>query len=168
MNWTSKALTAAIAAAAVSAPGWACPPAKIVKDTDRLTLTDASGAEFEARITDAQIECTRSGGAMKATVRFKLTTASGAPVRTEVPYFVAVAYTGDGAATFVSKDIKTHAVATAGGHAEVSADMVHEGVAIPINGQVLSREFQVLVGFQLSKEQLAKVRKDKSWFGWMF
>jgi hypothetical protein len=76
--------------------------------------------------------------------------------------FVAVANMTKGVPEFTSKDVVIKTLENG------STKVVFEDVTIPLGARGLTSDYQVLVGFQLSNEQLSAERKRNSWFSWLF
>ena len=142
----------------------ACPASSILADAADITRTDGRGQDItdtvmDGRITGLQGTCRDSPDrkALDATIRVGMDVGRGpaATGRTEkVPYFVAVERDG----RILDKQVMTLDVAF-----PANTDRVHvEGEAIPLrfplSKGVTGAAYRILIGFQLTPEQLSANR----------
>jgi hypothetical protein len=159
MSWKLNAAFAAAAALAFGASASACPQVRVIKHTGAWVVSNANGAEVLAEISDPEIQCAIKGDKATATVKFTMT---GMADVDKAPVFVAVANMRTGTPVFTSKEVYNKSVSRG------PTEVVFDEVTIPLNASGLTTDYQVLVGFQLTNEQLAAERKRNSWFSWLF
>ncbi|HAH08886.1 MAG TPA: hypothetical protein DCL54_16080 [Alphaproteobacteria bacterium] len=152
---------AALGLLAGTSAALACPKAVVVEDTESWVPMNDLGPSVEAKISDPQIECTMEEGKAVAKLRFRMTGKSASAGKVDLPYFVAVAYMQSAEPTLISKEIVTRTVNFPAGNQDMSAEEEMTDIEIPLKPMVGSRDYHVLVGFQLKPEQLEK-RRDSS------
>lgn len=140
-----------------------CPQIEIVDELNTVNQFTAGGAQAAnliagARFGQAQMACEYTPSAKSVTVDLKLNvegytgpqSGSASPPVFNHPYFVAVTDTnGD----IMAKEIFTATHDFSAGAQQVYQDDLRQ--IIPVPDRERGRKFKVLVGFQLSKDQLA-------------
>lgn len=159
MNLTSKTVFAAGAMLACAATAAACPKVQVVKNTGNWVITNAGGSQVEAAIANPSIVCNINGNETTATVKVTMT---GNRSGEKVPVYVAVANMTQGVPIFTSKDVYNKTLENG------SVELVFDDIQIPLGQRGVTSDYNVLVGFQLSNEQLSEQRRKNSWFSWLF
>lgn len=142
--------------AGLSAAEASCPRADVHAETARLVQMGAGGQAsaraYDARISNAKVECLSDGAAAKIALSFKVDASLGPNVEAKpvrAPYFVAVLYGGK----IVAKEVFPVTLAFAPGAAAVSMVETVDKISLPLRRNA-KPDYEILVGFQLTPEQL--------------
>lgn len=150
--------TVAVVLAAQSAS--ACPKIRALKDTDRwITLPGGPSPSVEAWISDARVVCRKGGGRAAADITFKLKATASGPGTVELPYFVASYYMSDAEPIPVYKDVIVRTFEFVEGMRTLTTEEQFAKLELPMGNRIASTDFEIFVGFQLSMEQLEKIRR---------
>jgi hypothetical protein len=141
------------------ASAFACPNIRIQQDTGHwITLPGKTGPQVEAWMSEPKLTCTREAGRAIINVSFKLKAKAPAPSEFEIPYFVAAYYMKTAEPFAVYKDVVIRRLEFVDGMASVTLEETFDKLELPYGNRVLVRDFEVLIGFQLSLEQLEAIR----------
>lgn len=149
---------------ALQAEALACPPARLLADTAHLVVTAAAegtdgAATYEADLISATTTCRQEGERWAVSVRYR---ASAGPVgvaaagTVRLPIFVALA---EYRRRVMDKKLIALPVTFAAGVPRVSIDQTIEGISAPLAELHPGPGYEILVGFQLTPEQVAANRR---------
>ena len=168
---TTIALGAALLAAATltaeakakpAAAAPACPHLGLLADTNRLTEFDGTtSAQFKATLGGEASQCVVKGKVIHLRLKFKVTgtIADNAKHDTrKVPYFVAVMQ----GSQVLAKQVYSVDVPFAGSARTVSVEERINRVDIPIGKGWTSDDYEVMIGFQLTRDQVDYNRQNAS------
>jgi hypothetical protein len=159
-NWGWRAALSAMVTVGLANAAGACPRIKVLKDTDRwITLPGTAGPKVEGWISDPVAVCKKGGGKAVVDVTFKLKVSSSEPGAVEVPYFVASYYMHNAEPIAVYKDVVVRTLDFGDGMRTVTMEEQFLKLELPMGNRLVSTDFEVFVGFQLSMEQLEKIRR---------
>lgn len=152
---TAMVLTAGLAAAKsqARAKGAECPSVNVLPDAVRVTQMANGKADLKAEIREPAIACSVAGGKAKSKLSFWVKSAiapTAAVAARSVPYFVAIIVDGE----VIGKEVFTLALPFAGNDRKL---MVKEKVAhvdIPVAKGRAAEDYAVMIGFQLTPEQV--------------
>lgn len=136
-----------------------CAPAAVVAGTGTLThFSDGPGrdtgdVQYRAEISNLAVTCRKRSGGLETTITFELSAYSGPADTTgsaEIPFFVAVTL---GSEEVLSKRIfsSEHYFPVQSGYSAYREEVVE---FLPVFEGREVKEYEILVGFQLSPEQL--------------
>ncbi len=143
-----------------------CPRISILRDAERVTLfragagRDVSDIEFEAEIGEIRAACEIKGKQVAVRTQVAIFAARGAASAGKplaLAFFVAIT---DPGGRIIAKEVFESPF-------EFKANQQRAGVteeidqAIPLAGQVQAEDYDILVGFQLSAEQLEYNRRSR-------
>ena len=137
----------------------ACPAAAVVAGTGTLTQfgdglgRDAGDVAYQAEISNLAILCRKASGGIETTVTFEISAHSGPADRTggaTMPFFVAVSL---GSERILNKRVFTseHYFPVQTGNSVFREEVVE---LVPIFEGRTAADYEILIGFQLSPEQL--------------
>lgn len=138
----------------------ACPHVGFLADTNRLTEFDgATSAQFKATLGNEASQCVIKGRVIHLRLKFKVTgtladNASRDPRK--VPYFVAVMQ----GSQVLAKEIYSLEIPFSGSASTVSVEERINRVDIPIAKGWASDDYEVMIGFQLTRDQVDYNRKN--------
>jgi hypothetical protein len=160
MNGIGKVLAAAAFVVAGAGIAEACPKISILKDTNHW-VHPAGGKEpkVEAWISDAKVVCRKGGGKAVVDVTFWLKATASGPGTVELPYFIASYYMHNAEPIAVYKDIIVRTLEFDDGMKSVKIEEQFDKLELPMGNRLASTDFEVFVGFQLSLDQLEKIRR---------
>lgn len=136
-----------------------CAPAAVVASTGTLTHfsdglgRDADDVRYRAEISNLAVSCRKRSGGLEITLTFEVSAYSG-PADTagsaEIPFFVAVTL---GNRQVLSKRVfsSEHYFPVQTGYSAFREEIVE---FLPISEDREARDYEILIGFQLSPEQL--------------
>lgn len=138
----------------------ACPKIRVLKDTDRwIHPVGAPEPRIEGLISNAVAICRKGGGKAVVDVTFKLKVTASGPGTVEIPYFVASYYMYNAEPIPVYKDVVTRTLEFGEGMRTVTMEEQFAKLELPMGNRLLSTDFEIFVGFQLSMDQLEKIRR---------
>lgn len=147
---------AAALVVAASGGAAACPKAAVHSETARLVQMGAGGIAsakaFEARMSAAQSACKAETGATAVALTFAVQASLGPNVEAKpvkVPYFVVVMAGGK----IVAKEVFSVTLPFAAGGSPVSVNETVDKISLPLRSGATT-DYELLVGFQLTPEQL--------------
>lgn len=139
-----------------------CPAAGVLADTDRIVLAESSGKEgYRAEILRAHSTCRYTArDAFTAEVEFPIAVSApdGAGGQVVLPYFVAVTAADR---QVVRREAGTVAVELDEGGRAVERVKIDD-IKIAIAEGRTGADYEILVGFQLTPEQLARNRARRT------
>lgn len=142
-----------------------CPKIAILSDAAQLVQADAkakqTGAiDFVASLAQPKISCVQATGAVQSSLSFQVEGASGEkqPRPASLPYFVAIM---DGNQVW-AKQVFTLTLRFAASERSVKQTETVERVRIPLKAGKSGGDYRVLVGFQLTPEQIAHNRNKRA------
>jgi hypothetical protein len=138
----------------------ACPHLGLLADTNRLTEFDGgTSAQFKATLGSEASQCVVKSGIVHLRLKFKVigTLADNAKRDTrKVPYFVAVMQ----GSQVLAKQVYSLDVPFAGNARTVSVEERVNRVDIPIGKGWTSDDYEVMIGFQLTRDQVDYNRQN--------
>jgi hypothetical protein len=155
-----KWVAAIVLVAACAGHAAACPTAAVHPETQTLRQMGAGGdpaqKAYDATLSLPKVACTAGGGATKVSLTFKVDATLGPnvearPVR--APYFVAVLAAGE----IVAKEVFPVTLSFGAARTTLSFEETVDKITLPARGNGQAR-YEILVGFQLTPEQLRAVR----------
>ena len=151
----------ALTAAAKPAPAaQGCPHVGLLADASKLTdFEGATKAQFQADIGGEALQCVINGGVVHLRVKFKVIgSLQAADAKTDtrrLPYFVAVMQ----GSRVLAKQVYSVEIPFTGGARTVSVEERINRVDIPIEKGWTADDYEVMLGFQLTREQVAYNRQ---------
>jgi len=162
------ALVAACALSAEAKPARAkpaaqtCPHVGFLADAAKLTDFDGgSKIQFQASLGSEALQCVVKGGVVHLRVKFKVTGNLQADAKTDtrkLPYFVAVMQ----GSQVLAKQVYSVDIPFNGNARTVSVEERINRVDIPIGKGWVADDYEVMIGFQLTREQVAYNRANAS------
>jgi hypothetical protein len=153
---------------ALEAQAVACPPARLLADTAHITLAAAPGARsraagipdaYEADMVSATTSCRQDKDRWAVSIRVRATAgAVGAASRRTVHLPVFVAMT-EFSRRVLDKKVVEIPVTVDPRVPRVSVEQTIEGISAPLTALHPGPGYEVLVGFQLTPDQLAANRR---------
>lgn len=147
-------------AAVVSVPAYACPSAAVHPETAKLVQMGAGGQAnaraYEARISAPAVACQTVGADMTVNLTFKVDATLAPNVQAKpvkAPYFVVVMVAGK----IVAKEIFPVTLAFGPGVDKIATTETVDKISLPLRRNA-KPDYEILVGFQLSPEQMRAVQ----------
>jgi hypothetical protein len=160
MNLFVRPFAAACLALVAASVVHACPKIRVLKDTDRwIHPAGAPEPRIEGWISNAVAICKKGGGKAVVDVSFKLKVTASGPGTVEIPYFVASYYMYNAEPIPVYKDVVIRTLEFGDGMRSVTMEEQFTKLELPMDNRLLSTDFEIFVGFQLSMDQLEKIRR---------
>jgi hypothetical protein len=135
-----------------------CPAAGVLADTDRIDLADSSGRlAYQAEMLGARSTCrytARDAFEAELELHVAVRGLEGAGGRAVLPYFVAVTAADR---QVVRREARTVAIELGAGRRTVERVRI-EDIRITVAEGMTGADYEILVGFQLTPEQLARNR----------
>lgn len=142
-----------------------CPKIAILSDAAQLVQADAkakqTGAiDYVASLGQPKVSCVQATGAVQSSLSFQVEGASGEkqPRPASLPYFVAIM---DGSQVWAKQVFTVTLRFTANERAVKQTETV-ERVRIPLKAGKSGGDYRILVGFQLTPEQIAHNRNKRA------
>jgi hypothetical protein len=158
-------LSAAVALTADAKPAkprQACPHLGLLTDTSHLTdFEGTSNAQFKATMGGEALQCVVKGRVAHLRLKFKVTGNLQADAKTDtrkVSYFVAVMQ----GSQVLAKQIYSVQIPFTGSARTVSVEERINRVDIPIAKGWAVDDYEVMIGFQLTREQVTYNRQNAS------
>ena len=152
-------LAASTLTASAKKPDTACPHLGLLTDTTRLTdFEGTTNAQFRATIGGEALQCVVKGRVVHLRLKFKVTGDLQANAKTntrKVPYFVAVMQ----GSQILAKEIYSVEIPFTGSARTVSVEERINRVDIPIGKGWAADDYEVMIGFQLTREQVTYNRQ---------
>ena len=154
-TWFGLAV-AALAAGSLTTAAAAerCPHLSLLADASRLTDFEGAGnAQFHATLGGEALQCVVKDHVVHTRLKFKVTAdlKSGAkPDTRKVPYFVAVMQ----GSQVLAKEVYSVDIPFSGRARKVSVEERVNRVDIPLAQGKAAGDYQVMIGFQLTREQV--------------
>lgn len=143
-----------------AASAFACPVAKVHPETARFVQMGAGGQPaakaYDATISGPQAKCSAENGGTKVHLTFKVDATLAPNVEAKpvkVPYFVAI-LSGD---KIVAKEVFPVSLPFGVGALSVSVNEIVDKISLPLRPSG-KPDYELLVGFQLTPEQLRAVQ----------
>jgi len=146
----------------------ACPRVGILSDAAELSRmrdggSDVSDIAYQAEFSNVSLECEIGEQAIESTVKFRMIVQKGPRATGDtvsVPYFIALVTPTGG---IVSKTVVDQQVSFGGQSAvQISKEVDKSLTLFPILERVQPGGLEVLIGFQLTKEEVAFNREQKA------
>ena len=138
----------------------ACPHLGLLADTGRLTELDgASKAQFQATLGGEASQCVVKGKVVHLRLKFKVTGTIAETAKRDtrkVPYFVAVMQ----GSQVLAKQVYFVEIPFSGSARTVSVEERVNRVDIPIGKGWASDDYEVMIGFQLTRDQVDYNRQN--------
>ncbi len=162
------ALIAASALTAVAKPAPAhhaaaaqsCPHLGLLADASRLTdFEGTSNAQFRASLGNEALQCVVKDGTVHMRLKFKVTGALQGAAKNDtrkVPYFVAVMQ----GSRVLAKQVYSVDIPFSGNARSVSVEEHINRVDIPIEKGWSADDYEVMLGFQLTRDQVNYNRQN--------
>jgi hypothetical protein len=139
-----------------------CPHIGLLADAAKLTdFEGATSAQFQASLGGEALQCVIKDGVVHMRVKFKVAGTLQAKASTDtrkVPYFIAVMQ----GSRVLAKQVYSVEIPFTGGARTVSVEERINRVDIPIEKGWASDDYEVMLGFQLTREQVAYNRQSQS------
>lgn len=154
------AATFALGGASQALAEEACPKIDVLSDATKITEFEGKRApQFNAIMGDQALQCVVKDGVAHMRLKFKVTgalLAGAAAAPRKVSYFVVII---DGQQV-LAKEVYSLALPFAKGRRNVSVDERINQVDIPIRSGASASDYQIMIGFQLTREQVEYNRKS--------
>lgn len=145
---------------AASASSTACPHVGLLADTNRLTEFDGTPkAQFKATLGGEAAQCVVKGGVIHLRIKFKVTGTIPDDAKNatrKVPYFVAVMQ----GSQVLAKEVYSLEIPFSGSARTVGVEERINRVDIPIGKGWASDDYEVMLGFQLTHDQVDYNRQN--------
>lgn len=145
---------------AATASSAQCPHVGLLQDTNRLTEFDGgTSAQFKATLGGEASQCVIKGKVIHLRLKFKVTGTLADNAKRDarkVPYFVAVMQ----GTSVLAKEVYSVNIPFSGSARTVSVEERINRVDIPIGEGWASDDYEVMIGFQLTRDQVDYNRQN--------